>query len=157
VGFTIMSASLSTGVVAFPQGLSERGRTAGVGEFVTPAFNAADFAAPGATWTVQVGDLLSFNYALIGKLMVITYSMFTTTIAGTPGLLTIKIPGGYLAAALSNGINIYSDGGAINYEVGFSQVAAGANLVQLFRPGLASFTNGVDNQILRGYVLFSIT
>ena len=64
--------------------------------WTTPAFNAADFTASGSmTWTVEAGDVMTYQYMIIGKTMWVNFRLYTTVVGGTPSAnLLIKIPSG---------------------------------------------------------------
>ncbi|HUS88635.1 MAG TPA: hypothetical protein VMW91_04555, partial [Desulfosporosinus sp.] len=65
-----------------------------LGAWTTPAYSAGDYTAGGSmTWTVEAGDANVFKYTIIGKIMIVTFSIITTTVGGTPDQnLNIKIP-----------------------------------------------------------------
>jgi hypothetical protein len=81
-------------------GVYEHGRTVPMGEWIVAPFDPANFTAYGAmNWIVSSGDQAQFVYTLIGKTMVMSFTIGPTTLTGTPStLLYIKIPGGYLGA-----------------------------------------------------------
>lgn len=70
--------------------------------WTTPAFNAGDFtASESMTWTVEEGDVLSFAYNILGKVMICAFRLATTTVGGTlSDALLIKIPAGKTATKI---------------------------------------------------------
>ena len=95
-------------------------------------FDAGDFTAKGAmTWTVDAGDVLSFKYALIGKLMHVIVSLINTTIGGVlDSELYIKIPAGKTGLALTIEPFIISQ---TANEVGYLACDAGVDKIRLMR------------------------
>ena len=57
-------------------------------------FNATDFTAnPPMTWTVAVGNVTAFAYAITGKVVVLTLNLTSTTLGGTAStLLFVALP-----------------------------------------------------------------
>ena len=70
------------------------------GVWTAVPFNAADFTAAAGTWTVIAGDVITFRYTLVGKIMFVALYV-RGNVSTTTGELRVKIPGGYTAAAQS--------------------------------------------------------
>lgn len=95
--FTFDTASNTTSLTG---GYKERSRTTAMGEWTTPTFSAGDYTGGGSmTWTVAAGDVITAQYALIGKTIFISYVLQDTSVGGTLSTdLQLTIPGGFIAA-----------------------------------------------------------
>src|SRR3990167_787127 len=62
--------------------------------WTTPTFSAGDFTASGSmTWTVDAGDVVTYAYTIINKVMTVLFYIDPTTVGGTPSTsLQIAIP-----------------------------------------------------------------
>ena len=71
------------------------------GTWTTPAFSAGDFTASGSmTWTVAAGDVITYEYTIINKMMTVNFYINTSTVGGTPNNeLQIKIPASKVATS----------------------------------------------------------
>jgi hypothetical protein len=101
--------------------LFEKGRSLYMGQWTDVAFNAADFTASGGvgpTWTVAVGDLVTFRYRLIGNGMTVQVYIQTSTVGGTaPNELRIKIPGAFSAIGSPAQLVGSQEAGAAQFDV----------------------------------------
>ena len=63
------------------------------------------------TWTLQAGDVSTYQYTYINTLMIVNFVLATTTIGGTPGpTLLIKIPAGRKAVTPAAGFcSVYNN------------------------------------------------
>jgi len=155
-GLGVNVAPPATGNVALSGGIFDYARAVALGSGVTPTYNASDFSGTSGTWTVDSGDIATFKYAYLGQFMVVLWGIDTSTINAT-GQLQILVPDGKTATATSIGNSTYNDGGgAVSFESGFAQIVNGGAFIQIFRPGLAAFINGTNNQTVRGFILFPI-
>ena len=68
-----------------------------IGEWTAAPYSSGDFTGNVGTWTVEAGDLTAFSYAIIGKTMVLSIAVDTSSVSGSPSLLRVKIPGGFTA------------------------------------------------------------
>jgi hypothetical protein len=107
--FGIQSTPLQltrTGDAVVGRDVYEKGRAAPMGHWTTVPFNAGMFAAGGAgTWTVGAGNVLVFEYAIVGKTLWLSVFLSGTTIGGTPTTLRISLLG-------ATGCTLGSIGGA---------------------------------------------
>jgi hypothetical protein len=76
-------------------GFTAYGRTVKEGHWSTIAHNDANFLADGvaADWTVSSGDQNNFKAVAQGKTMTVNFAILDSTVAGTPTLLNIVVPG----------------------------------------------------------------
>lgn len=70
----------------------EKGRPTPIGHWLDVPYSAANFSAPGATWTVASSSVLSFAYTLIGKTMIVTLQLNATSLSAAVGDLQITLP-----------------------------------------------------------------
>jgi len=57
------------------------------------AFNAADYGVyPSGAWTVAVGNMTSFSYAVTQQIAHVTIQLTNSVVTGTPSFLSIKSP-----------------------------------------------------------------
>jgi hypothetical protein len=150
-----------TGVYDFTLGLKERSRAHLIGEWISPAYAAGDYTGSGGmTWTVDLADVLTFEYTVIGKTMIVIFALGTTSVTAPLGTdLQIKIPGSYISAKTAVGGTVrVSDNGSAG-ELGICVVgAAGTNV--LIRKGpliaAANWTASVNNTTLQGIMAFEV-
>jgi hypothetical protein len=138
-------------------GFLERGRTVNMGEWTTPTYAAGDFTASASmTWTVDSGDVTTYEYTLVGKKMTVNWFLQTTTIGGSVDVqLKIKIPGGFTAAkrvAVPFWFGNSADG------TGLAEVAAAGTVINLYRTFIAStnWTLGTNNVYVLGSITFEV-
>ncbi len=84
-----------TGNIEVSGGIYEQGRTPALGDWVDIPYNAGDFSSSGGTgdsWDVEVGDLLVWQYRLIGNSVEYRLTIYTSSISGDPTTLHIAIP-----------------------------------------------------------------
>lgn len=84
-----------TGDIEVSGGIYEQGRTPALGEWVDIPHNGADFTSSGGTgdsWDVEVGDLLCWQYRLIGDSVEYRLTIYTSSVSGDPITLHIAIP-----------------------------------------------------------------
>ncbi len=129
------------------------------GVWVTPAFSAGDFTAGGSqTWTVDSGDVLTYAYLLIGKTMHISFTISTTTVAGTPNAeLRLIIPAGKTAAkVMTNPISIIDNGGAPT--AGICVANTGITHLKMYRDftGTANWTASTNATQVQGQIFIEI-
>lgn len=126
------------------------------GAWTTPAYAAGDFTASGSmTWTVQAGDVSTYAYAILGKIMIVSLYLVTTTIGGTPSnALIIKIPGSKTATkTTANPVYILDNGGG---AAGYCYVTAGTTLIVCKRTDGANFTASTNLTSIFGQLVFEI-
>lgn len=95
--------------------------------WVAVTFDAAMFTAASGNWTVAAGDVQDFSYAIIGKLMIVSLILNTTTVSATPASLSVTIPAGKTAARLVGNTFQYYEGVAVSN--GFCQTSAGGTTI----------------------------
>lgn len=125
--------------------------------WTTPAFAAGNFTGNGSmTWTVAAGDVATFAYAIVGKMMTVAFSIITTTVGGTPDtLLQILIPGGKTSTkAMYSAIGQMLDNNVAT--TGRINVEAGDTKIYIQRTDLAAFTASTNLTYVRGQITFEI-
>jgi hypothetical protein len=133
-------------------GIKERNRTVAMGEWTTPRFSSGDFAGGGAmSWTVAAGNVPTYEWTVVGKMMMLTWYITGTIMSGTPSfVLFIAIPGGFTAAkrvrtlceVLNNAVR----------TVSVAEVTAGATAVSVSKD--TNFVAGVTDTY--GQITFEI-
>ena len=123
----------------------EKGRTSPLGHWVTVPFNAANFlGTSGMTWTVTAGNVANNRYCLIGRTLIWSLYISTSTLGGTAsGALELAIPGGYTCA-------FYNPGAVLCGQSSFATVAPlllwSSTAVRINLPAAA--TLGADFRVL---------
>ena len=124
------------------------------------AFDAANFSAStGNHWTVASGDQKHIRYTVSGKVMTLTFSIFTTTVSNAPTYLTLKVPGGYTVESQAD--SFYShvfirNGGATQSGVAFA-TQAGTTIRFYKDPSFTTaYTNETDLTGVFGTITFPI-
>ena len=126
------------------------------GAWTTPAFDAANFTANGSmTWTVGAGDVATYAYAIIGKIMHVSFRLGTTTVGGTPNYeLRINIPGSKTATkTMVNPFYLLDNG---TRGLGYAQVSAGGTIIALTKSDASNWTASTDNTEIFGQITFEI-
>jgi len=126
------------------------------GAWTTGAFNAADFTGKGSmTWTVDAGDIITFAYKIMGKVMVFAFSISSFSIGGTPNnVLYIAIPGGItVTKAMNNPCRINDNG---TKSIGWVSVIAGGNVLQILKTDESNFTASTNASEVYGEITFEI-
>ncbi len=139
-------------------GYKERGRTVAIGEWINVAHNAANYTASAGAWVVDLADHVSVRYALVGKMMTLSFRLFSTDVSATPAALRMAIPGGFTAASTTDCPMWYSSAGAA-FQIGLAQVSAGQTVVEFYRDPSAATnwaTTALDNTVVRGQITFEI-
>lgn len=113
-------------------GLKERNRSVAMGEWVTPTYSAANFAAATGNWTVDVGDVVVYRYTMIGKTMHLDLYLDSTSVSATPAYLTVAIPGGFTAANRVIVPIIVNDNSGATKQIGAAYAANTATVINLY-------------------------
>lgn len=124
--------------------------------WTTVAHSAGNFTADTGSWTVASGDQSYFAYVEIGKTMIVSVVLVTTSVSGTPTNLRITVPNGRTIAgthagnfpALNNGVA----------TTGMWQAAAGLTYIQLYRDlaAAATWDNATNTTAMRFTATFQI-
>ena len=146
----------TTDILSSIGGYKERSRTTPLGEWISVTYSAGNFTANGSmTWTVDSGDQQTYAYMLVGKTMILAFSIVTTTVGGVANnRLQLAIPGGFSAKneawvpyRLTNPAAASS----------FCRVSASATIVELFRDASAgNWTLGTDDTNVMGTITFEV-
>lgn len=69
------------------------------GAWISVAYSAGDYTGSGSmTWTVDSGDVSTFQYRQLGAMLELMINISTSTIGGTPSTgLRVALPGGFTA------------------------------------------------------------
>lgn len=128
--------------------ITERGRSKPMGEWTAVTYASGNFTAGGAqTWTVQSGDQAAYAYTLVGKTMVLTAQIVTSTIGGTPNPeLRIAVPGGFTIARAftAPGFAIKNSASSTTHESLLISGSAGAAYLSLYLLGAPNWPATTD-------------
>jgi hypothetical protein len=86
----------------------ELGRATALGVWIDIPYNQANFGATAGTWTVPAQT--TFAYMLVGKTMMLSFYLASTTISAAPGALIITVPGGFTCSRIITGSFAYYTG-----------------------------------------------
>lgn len=112
-------------------------------EWTTPTFSAGVFTGASAmTWTVDSGDVTTFEFKKVGKSLKLNVRLVTTSVGGTPNSqLQITIPNSYVSAKTLNfPAVLYKDAGGAFTAGGIAAVAAGSTTINVFKADLSAWT-----------------
>lgn len=111
--------TLSQVFKASSSGVFEHGRSTAIGEWIQVTYSAANFAGDvgGSAWTVDSGDQIGYAYTLIGKTLILSFTLNGTSVSGSPNRLLIKIPDGFIAAHQSTTTARVFDNGTERYGI----------------------------------------
>ena len=126
------------------------------GVWTTPAFDAAHFTGLTAmTWTVASGDVVNYSYAIIGKIMMVSFFITTSTVGGTLDQeLRMLIPASKTATKYVINIGYILDNNVpatALYQVGPDNV-----YIRISRLDGANFTASTDLTRVSGSIIFEI-
>ena len=123
--------------------------------WTTPTFSAGDYTSDTGAWTVASGNVVTFRYIVVGKMMTVLLTIESSTITGTPGVLHIKIPGGYTST--KSVWNLATDYNGSAYETCVIRVLSSATLIDVYRyPNFAAWGATAGSHILRGEITFEV-
>jgi hypothetical protein len=123
------SASLTRAVtISMAGAITERNRSAPMGEWISVPYSAANFIAASGTWTVPSGNVFSYHYTLIGKTMTLSFFCQGTLSTATASL-SVKIPGGYVSALQQQILGVMHQGAWVPGHVG---IMPGATTITLY-------------------------
>lgn len=126
------------------------------GAWTTPTFDAANFAAVGGgSWTVADGDVGTYAYQIMGKIMTVAFSLDATTVAAIANTLTIKIPASKtVTKAMYNTFFAQDNGTSL---IGISKVAAGGTVIILYKDiTFAAWAAATNTTAANGQITFEI-
>jgi hypothetical protein len=132
------------------------GHTFGVWTRVTYAIG--NFTASAGTWTVDLADQFEYAYMLVGKTMVLRYSIATTDVSNAGVTLKMAIPGGFVSAArVQRGIGVAADAGGARVAA-LVEVTASARVIDLYATlaGGGFAITAADNTAVFGTILFEV-
>lgn len=143
----------------FAAGLTERSRSAKIGEWTDVAFAAGNFSGSGTqTWTLTSGDQLSYRYMAIGKTLWILFDLETTSVGGVADVdLRLALPAGFTTASVSiTGNFLYIDNGAAS-DIGYVRISGvGQSYIQLRKRDSSNWTASVNNTSAIGTVMLEV-
>lgn len=123
----------------------------------SPADSAFKGPTADADWVVGAGDLVAAAYAKIGKWMVVSFVVITSTIANAPAHLRLDLPNGETVAARAYNA-IPGQNNAVDITPALAAITNDTYLRIYKGPagalGGAGWTNSTDNNAIFGYLLF---
>lgn len=125
--------------------------------WVNVPYVAGDFTAAAGTWTVDAGDVISFKYTVIGRVMIIEFAFNSTTYGGGPGNeLRFKIPGGFVGKTTDVLSAIRANDNGVE-TVGYCGDVAAANYIRCWRGAFLNWDNtSVNNTTVQGACFIEI-
>jgi hypothetical protein len=134
--------------------VTERGRAVAMGVWQTQAFDAGNFTAIATmTWTVVVGNQITFRYMTVGKTLFVNAYIDATTVGGVLNTeLRLTIPGGFTAAQkVQTSCPLFDNGvGA----TGYARVLVGSRTIDIGRMDGANWTASAANTFVRVMMAF---
>lgn len=128
------------------------------GAKIDVAFNAADYTGSGSiTWTVASGDVVQNSFYIKGRRLTMEFEIGTSTVAGTGGILQIKVPNGYSGAMKATNPCHYFENST--FGIGYTRMnpASSATNIQISKPDLANWAASTDATTVRGTITFDLT
>lgn len=125
--------------------------------WTTPTFSAGNFTANASmTWTVASGDVVTYAYQVIGKMMTVAWYITTSTVGGTPSTeLRIAIPNSAIATKFMATTFIAVDNAAAQ-EVGLASVTVGSAFIGLSLLDATNWAAATDATAVYGQITFEI-
>lgn len=102
------------------------------------------------SWTVEPADIAgqyaSLAYCLIGKTLLLTVRIASSTVGGTlSNILTMTLPKPYMAVRASNGACTIYDNTSSAGVAGVVRIGAGSSIVEFIRADTANFSASTNN------------
>lgn len=136
-------------------GITLPGYTSRQGFWTQVAYNAGNFTASAGAWTVASGDQTTFAYTLVGKTMVVAFSINTSDVTAAPVSLQIAIPGGVSVARQTIVPIRYEDAGTAG--IGYALVTSGnANILCRKANNAAWTTTAGNDTAVQGVITFEV-
>jgi hypothetical protein len=117
------------------------------GPWITPIYNAADYAAAATTWTVEAGDINTCCYLLRGRTLHFHFHINTTSVGAATTILYRSVPGGFTPTKLMVVPIIVSNVNVAAFGYAFVNPASGAIVQFVNSAGAGSWaaqTNGAN-------------
>jgi hypothetical protein len=131
------------------------------GDWITVAFNAANFGASGAqTWTLTSPDVAGLAYWLRGRQLTVTFSLDTTSVGGTPSTALHILQaayGGFTGGSTqySGVMTLASDNGTL--VDAYVQANASATVLRILKKTLANWTAAANTTTAYGTIIMGVT
>jgi hypothetical protein len=128
--------------------------------WVTPTFDANNFSGYGSmTWTVEEADCIAFKYIIIGKTMIVDFSIVASSVGGTPNnTLRILIPESKTVAANYRNyqpISVVDNGAPAVW--GVAEARAGLTYIYLnVNPTTPNWSASANQTYITGQITFEI-
>lgn len=132
------------------------GRATADGIFTTPAFSALDYTASAGAWTVIAGNVGVMRYTLQGRMMTVLFILSSTNVTAGATSLSVKIPGGFVAANTVRNLVQVSDAGTPG--TGVARVSGSGTTIDFFKNTSATawtITAGSNTDIF-GQIAFEV-
>jgi len=112
------------------------------GNWIDVPYDPANFrcGGDGCTWTVTKAQQINYSYTVIGKTMIVVFTIQGTT-TKSPAVLNLKVPGGYTVARRSDASPIRCYDGK-SWVDGYAVMGANAAFLQLYFEKGALWPNG---------------
>lgn len=128
-----------------------------LGAWITPTYSAGNFTGSGSmTWTVASGDVATYAYNIIGKMMTVIFALETTSVTGTPGTyLQIAIPASKTATKqTANACGVVIDNNT--RKTGIMDVLANGTIIRVYLTDTANWASSTDLTYVIGQITFEI-
>ncbi len=127
--------------------------------WTTVSYTAGDFTAATGSWTVDSGDLTTFAYVLMGKTMIVTWVISTSTLSAGTANVSIKIPASKSPAKTTTMVAAWVlDSTALTPQRPCRCVmTASGTTIQIIPADGSSLALGTNNVYLQGTVIFETT
>lgn len=122
-------------------------------------FDASHFSGTGGhTWTVSASNVTTFSYIVQGKLMIVSFAIFFSSLSGTPSPeRRITIPDGRVASKLMINAMSTEDPTTFIYEGGWVVANPGQPYLSLYRSNIsANWPNATGAGRHFGEITFAI-
>lgn len=133
-------------------------RAGETGAWTSPSFDANNFTGINSmTWTVASGDVATYAYKVIGKIMIVTFSIIDSTVGGTPDtLLQIAIPASKTAAKICYGALFVKDNGTTGMGTCYVQSGAGNDKIYCQKSDGTNWSAATNTTAVAGTIIFEI-
>lgn len=135
-----------TSSILFNYGTSAVSEPTNLGQWTAIPYVAGDFTASGSmTWTVDAGDLLTFEKSILGKTLTLNLAINSSSVGGVASTnLIVKLPTGAVSSSVTRAVGFAYDKTA--YVQVFASTAVNGTTVTLTKLDGTNWTATSTNQ-----------
>ncbi len=155
-----VTSTLGSGAITSTGSVTESSRAAAMGYWTNEAYSDAHFLGDGldANWVVGAGDFMLNRWMLVGKTLIWSVTVSTTTVANTPAELQVRLPNGYIAATTEQRFAVaYANDGGVIAPAYASPSAVDGHYLRILKTSGVVWNNSTNGNAISFTVQIEIT